>query len=67
MKFNVQANDFCPDNCPFFEMDKHVVDVGYYGNSKLITAFKCCNSEVCKYAVECYKEQERQVQDNANK
>ena len=52
MKAYIESHDFCPDNCPHAQIEK---DVAYLDNQPYICYFKCANADICKHAVECYK------------
>lgn len=75
MKVDVQANDFCPDDCPFCDPNKKLFAAGYHNGEPYAFSY-CENKDICAYAVKCYKEQERresgvckesEVQDNERK
>ena len=56
MIIEIEANDFCPDNCPFFESrDTMLYEFGE-GYKKLR---HCNHSAICDFAVDQYKEQLR--------
>ena len=60
MNISVAANDFCPDDCPYFKMRSNSFACGTYGKLEFVTVFECKNEALCAHAVECYVEQERQ-------
>ena len=43
MKIEIQANDFCPDNCPHFEPQKTMVD------KYNLVPWRCKNTGWCKF------------------
>lgn len=51
MKVEVKANDFCPDNCPYCDIDK--IEAIYGLQRKVI--FECRYLEICKYGAEAAK------------
>jgi len=52
MKINVDANSFCPNDCPYFEIQytKHYE----LGGEMAITRY-CTHEHLCKFAVDQYR------------
>ena len=52
MKIEVLANDFCPDNCPYFE--NQYTKCYELGGETTITRY-CIHEHLCKFAVDQYR------------
>ena len=51
MKIKINANDFCPDDCPYFALK----EIPYYEFNKLIDNYRTCeNEKICEFAVKSY-------------
>lgn len=61
MNVDVQANDFCPDDCPYCDVQAHIINVSSYMNKQFIADRKCRYADICEYAVAQYKKQAADV------
>ena len=62
MKLEVQANDFCPDNCPYCDPIK--IELNTY--SKIPEVEYTCNAKfLCEYANMQRKEEENEITSEA--
>ena len=57
---DVYGNSFCPDDCPFCEIETDILIEEYSYHRERTAIRKCKNEALCAHAVECYIEQERQ-------
>ena len=52
MKIEVLANDFCPDNCPYFE-SRYIRNYELGGEATIMRY--CTHEHLCEFAVGQYK------------
>lgn len=60
MKITVEANSFCPDECPHLHINK--IEIRGFDNSLESADYRCFNEEICENAVRAYLEQKRKEQ-----
>ena len=58
MKINVDANSFCPNDCPYFELS---TANGFRFDGKVITKRICRHQHICKFAVDQYRNKVEEV------
>ena len=63
MKYNVNANEFCPDDCPYCEIETQTYGGAVYG-TKYMPVFvetSCAHKRRCENAYKLRKKQEKEI------
>ena len=60
MKLEVQANDFCPDDCPMVDIEKIVIaNIDEARKRRTIFRYICKNAKLCENLHRCYEEKKK--------